>query len=113
MVSRSPSAAKVDPMKVAETAMTANVVSANGSYPPARAKSGIRDSPIQGLHLRTFEVGVMDGSGEIVGLETMTAIVNFATDATVTFFLGVTLDDAGNVRATRLWGHPPGMQREL
>jgi hypothetical protein len=98
---------------VAETRMVTNVVSRSGAYPPAQVATEIQDSPLQGLHLQTFEVGVMSPGGEITGHETMTAIVHFEPDATVSFFFGVVLDDAGSVRASRVWGLPPDVQREL
>ena len=100
--------------RVAETAFRANEISSRGAFAPARVSTDVTDSPIQGMHVRSFNLDVVDPSGAVTGSERMTAVVNFDEHAVVTFFSGA-VSDANGRRVVRclLWGYPPGVQREL
>ena len=102
--------------RVAETVFRANEVKRTGEYFPARTRSELTDSPIQGLHVNTFPVDVMGDGGAIVRSETMTVVVNFDRQGLVTFFHGT--EDAGEGQGDRVarslvWGYPPGIARDL
>jgi hypothetical protein len=98
----------------AETRMRTNEITPTGAYHPAEALSEIDDSPIRGLHVNAFDVGLMNEQGEIEGSERMTAIIHFDRHANVTFFFGVVSEDQGTgVLKSYLWGYPPGIQRDL
>lgn len=102
--------------RVAETVFRANEVTRSGDYYPARTRSQLTDSPIQGLHVSTFPVDVAGDGGAIVRSETMTVVANFDRRGLVTFFHGMV--DAGEDRGDRVarslvWGLPPGIARDL
>ena len=61
----------------AETRMRTNELTKGGAYWPAQIASDMGNSPIQGLHMKTFEVGVMDASGAVTRSQTMTATIEF------------------------------------
>lgn len=101
-------------VQVAETAFRVNEVHPRGAYAPARARSDVTDSPVQGMHVNSFDVDIVDGDGKSTRSERMTAVLNFDEHAVVTFFAG-TVTDAEGTKVLRclLWGYPPGVQREL
>ncbi len=101
-------------VQMAETAFRVNEVHPRGTFAPARAQSDVTDSPLQGMHVNTFDVDIVDGDGKSTRSERMTAVLDFDEHAVVTFFAG-TVTDAEGTKVVRcvLWGYPPGVQREL